>query len=416
MVKVCDAIMGSGKTSSVINYINDHPEKRFLYITPYLDEADRIKTACPNAEFVTPSNKRPDCRFSKSIHTTSLVDKGLNIASTHQAVLFYSKDTLRKLREKNYTVIIDEGIDPLERDIKIDPFDMRILEEAGYIEKLNPESFVRTKKRVPYDGGRLSSVLRMMELRPMIEIDKGRSSNPYYWRYPVDFLKAVDDIIVLTYLFDGSEMDLFLRMHDIPYTYIGINRDENGRYTFADHPNYVPDYVKRLPEMIHILDDKKLNAIGSHRHDLSLNWYKSNPEKVEQLRKHLYNYFFNKTDTAVESRLCGTYKDYWGKIRAKGYWNSNLTFNQKATNAYRNCTTLAYPVNLFPNTNLVNYYGEKGFVLNQDRYALSIMIQWIWRSAIRDGKEIILYIPSKRMRTLLIDWLYEVSGGGMKVA
>ena len=33
------------------------------------------------------------------------------------------------------------------------------------------------------------------------------------------------------------------------------------------------------------------------------------------------------------------------------------------------------------------------------------MLQWIWRSAIRDGKPINAYIPSKRMRELLINWM-----------
>jgi len=37
------------------------------------------------------------------------------------------------------------------------------------------------------------------------------------------------------------------------------------------------------------------------------------------------------------------------------------------------------------------------------------MIQWIWRSAIRDGKEIWVYIPSRRMRELLKKWLLELS-------
>jgi hypothetical protein len=33
------------------------------------------------------------------------------------------------------------------------------------------------------------------------------------------------------------------------------------------------------------------------------------------------------------------------------------------------------------------------------------MLQWIFRSAVRDEKEIWLYIPSKRMRDLLVEWM-----------
>ena len=50
-----------------------------------------------------------------------------------------------------------------------------------------------------------------------------------------------------------------------------------------------------------------------------------------------------------------------------------------------------------------------GVSVDEDGFALSEMIQFIWRSAIRDGKEITLYVPSSRMRNLLLDWLEEIS-------
>lgn len=41
----------------------------------------------------------------------------------------------------------------------------------------------------------------------------------------------------------------------------------------------------------------------------------------------------------------------------------------------------------------------------ENLWALSEMLQWIWRSAIRNGQKITVYIPSKRMRKLLLQWL-----------
>ena len=38
------------------------------------------------------------------------------------------------------------------------------------------------------------------------------------------------------------------------------------------------------------------------------------------------------------------------------------------------------------------------------------MLQFIWRSAIRDGNQITLYIPSDRMRWIFEEWLVDVSG------
>ena len=51
------------------------------------------------------------------------------------------------------------------------------------------------------------------------------------------------------------------------------------------------------------------------------------------------------------------------------------------------------------------FFISKRIEVNEDMFALSELLQWIWRSCIRDGQPINLYIPSKRMRTLLKDYL-----------
>ena len=50
-----------------------------------------------------------------------------------------------------------------------------------------------------------------------------------------------------------------------------------------------------------------------------------------------------------------------------------------------------------------------GVEVREDMYALSEMIQWVWRSAIRDGKDIWIYIPSRRMRELFQNWLDSIA-------
>ena len=54
-INIVDAICGSGKTSAAINYINQSAdETKFLYITPYLTEVDRIIKSCPQKHFKQP--------------------------------------------------------------------------------------------------------------------------------------------------------------------------------------------------------------------------------------------------------------------------------------------------------------------------------------------------------------------------
>ena len=39
--------------------------------------------------------------------------------------------------------------------------------------------------------------------------------------------------------------------------------------------------------------------------------------------------------------------------------------------------------------------------MDEERYVLREFIEWIGRSAIRDGNDIYIYIPSERMRSIL---------------
>ena len=53
----------------------------------------------------------------------------------------------------------------------------------------------------------------------------------------------------------------------------------------------------------------------------------------------------------------------------------------------------------------IRFLESKGVTVDEDGFALSEMLQFIWRSAIRDNKEINIYIPSSRMRNLLVGWI-----------
>ena len=79
----------------------------------------------------------------------------------------------------------------------------------------------------------------------------------------------------------------------------------------------------------------------------------------------------------------------------------------RASNEYRERTAVAYLVNKYFNPVIKNFFISKGIQVDEDGYALSEMLQFLWRSGIRDGKRITVYIPSKRMRNLLKKWIEE---------
>lgn len=413
MVKVCDAIMGTGKSQSAIAYMNEHSDEKFIYITPYLDEANRIRKGCPNLRFVEPSNKLKQYDFRKSTHTAALIKEGRNITTTHQAFKGYTPSTLADIREQGYTLIIDENVDVLEV-FDFHPNDLQLAVEAGYIAENNGMYSIA---REDYKGKALAELFTLMKSRELIRIEDKGAKTLFYWALPPELLTSFKDVFILTYLFKGQSLHHFMEIYNIPYEYIGIERTEGGTgFRFCKYPGYTPEYVSYLGDMLNILDTGKVNDIGDDYYALSMNWFKKNEDGVEQLKRNVNNCFNNIwRDIPADQRLWGSYNGEFSKIKGKGYTKAFLTFNAKATNAYKDRNCLVYIANLFMNVNEKKFYQMHGIEVDEDIYALSIMVQWIWRSAIRDGEKVNLYIPSKRMRTLLINWIENASKGGNTV-
>ena len=103
--------------------------------------------------------------------------------------------------------------------------------------------------------------------------------------------------------------------------------------------------------------------------------------------------------------LWTTYKDVKNKLKGAGYTKGFVVHNVRATNMYSDRTAVAYLLNKYYNPVIKGFFKEMGLDIDENVFALSEMIQFIWRSAIRNGEPIICYIPSKRMRSLFIDWL-----------
>ena len=413
MIQVCDAIMGTGKSSAAITYMNEHPGDKFIYITPYLEEAERIKKGCPNMHFVEPSSKLKEYNFKKCDHTASLIKQGRNITTTHQAFKRYSEDMLEDIEKYGYRLIIDENVDVLERH-DLHPDDMKLALDAGLIKKDEDTYFLSDNN---YHGIFFREIVKFLNSRQLIEMDDSAGTHLFYWVLPPDLITAFKDVIILTYLFKGQSLHHFLEMHHLPYKYIGISKSDDGKFSFCDAPGYTPDYVAHLKDMIHVLDNPRMNNIGDDKNALSMGWFNRHQEDsdMQQLKANIYNCINNIwRDAPAKEKMWGTYNDCRHMVSNKGYTRSFLRFNMKATNEYRNRHYMAYLVNIFMNVGEKLFYKRHGIDVDDNMYALSIMVQWIWRSAIRDGDEVYLYIPSKRMRTLLINWIDEVSGGGQE--
>jgi len=396
-IRVVDARMGRGKTSAAEAYMTAcGDQRRFLYITPYLTEVERI---CVSCDFEQPDSDR----HAKLTDLKAMMHHGQNIASTHSLFYLLDDEALELVRQKRYTLIIDESIETVRRvPITSKDFDILVsnfatLDDDGFLHWNDPE----------YDG-KFGGYKDMADSGSLYVLDRS-----LLCVMKPEMLMAFEDVIMMTYLFGGQYQKAYLDFFGFPYRVCGIDNTDGFRFT--DEPDAPPpvDYKS----LVLVVDEDKLNAVGDYRYALSKTWYDrrgAENEDIRKLRNNLNTFFRRRCSVGTDKQLWTSFKSDRYKIEGSTgrYHDAYLQPTARATNEYRKKTAVAYLINRFIDPNVSKFFEQRGVSIDEDEFALGEMLQFIWRSAIRDGHQIILYIPSKRMRTLLLKWMDKNSEGG----
>jgi len=227
----------------------------------------------------------------------------------------------------------------------------------------------------------------------------------FIWALPECILSAGNSVTVMTYKAEGSMLMAYLRKLGLPFEVSNDNHLEE-------------DFRAKAAELITIedigaLSKLKLTYSGQEK-GMSSSFYYS---KVSRSLKNLKERKLVGVD--INSILITSKKDAWLKasndnqpkpgVFAKNSrlkdanWIANTT---RGTNDYMHCSHLIYLYDQNINPVVARWLGDSSRAFN-DAYALTELIQWIWRSRVRKGEPITLYLPSPRMRRLFEEWLYD---------
>ena len=387
--------MGSGKTTWTIKeLLNKNLNKNILYITPYLDEVNRIKNAT-NRTIIEPVNKGS----GKLGNIAKLLTNQMDIASTHALFRRFDQKCKEALKDNEYTLVLDETLTAVE------PYRFTGKDDYKYLLQ-NHDIKVNDDGLIEWIGSELDTrfddVRILATNRCLFKVD----DKFFLWHFPHEIFKLFKKVYVLTYLFEGSLMKYYFDLYDIEYQTKSIKLID-GEYTLVDY--YIPD-KKQYSDRINVYTGVLNQNISQKDNMISANWCRStyNKNELMQLQKNFYNYCRNITKANSKKIMWTCYKDCKKILSGKGYTNGFVSCNCRATNDYRNATCLMYGVNWFENPEITKFFNQHGITINQDKIALATLLQWIWRSNIRvnNSPEIInIYIPSKRMRNLFLEWL-----------
>lgn len=407
-IEVLDKIMGSGKSTAVLNWCESQPEKSFLYVTPLLSESEgRVVDACSDSKFTAPTT---DNHKTKGEHLLDLLQSGSNASITHEMYGSLKQDHLDWIKENKYVVILDEEVSFIEPMTSYTVEDFKYLKSLKQIEALEDGKLVWLNDDEVCDNTKYTKLANMCRLGMVYQ--SKRSDNWFVTQLPIDLITCADRVIVITYLFKGSVMDSFVKLKGIEvvdFTEVTVLEDSK-------------DKIRKLVEWV---GDNQVKQWAGE--SLSSSWYKSSTQaKLKELAKSIRNIADSckvkngqllwctpssvarpkgRKDKKVspQGHSAGT-----GDVNDDGFAEGSfLPCSSRATNAYRNREVMVHCYNRFPHVTVSSFLQDYGAAVDNNQFALSEFLQWLWRSRIRDGQPIKVCILSKRMRKIFQDWLKE---------
>lgn len=485
-ITIKDRPCGWGKSTEIANSFL--PGEKYIAVLPFLSEVDRIiKRAKSQSKFML---LQPDTKNgSKSSCVKMHVENGTSLACTH--ALLYRLGTLATEKAMGpeiesmeiagfsvqfptensllheYNFIIDEVVNPFEvengtqpRDFekdyvglgmavvdpvtgKVEPtalWDQRysegsktfkpslyekaksgalyVVESKLFISTIPSELLLKSKSVTIYtylSGGtvllqflkQLQSSLKGTQDEFTLEVDKLPEAEERAWREDVQSALTIKSIPALE-PFDWSHSGQI-------NTFVRRNVNRSGRQAGNALKKF---YGKELSGI------SKSNVLLTCARDL---WYSSAPGRKPMsgpLSEHarLFGH-----PCRIDDGTQGLKK--WDTTGVR--WIGNTT---RGLNDYITCTHAVYLYGQHPNPQLLQFLNipsksKEGRDFS-DAYALSEMVQWLFRCCIRDGgmngcnpfakprSQATVYVPCARMRALLTNWLAtgEVSSVNQEVS
>ena len=427
-IRVIDSPCGSGKTSWAIDYINSLGEdQRVLYITPFLAECARVQNA------VHRKMQQPDARLGngrKRNHFLDLIRRSANIVSTHSLFADVDDEIIEALRSSNYILILDEAFEVLDKfDMweelpRKTPDEIKDTMTTNNVHALLDKGFIAVESdyRVRWIDNEHAldkySNLKRLADRGLIFLIR---NSLLLWSFPYEiFMPGIfNEVYILTYLFDSQMQKYYYDYFNIPYSKFHIETI-NNKYTAIETINsdYELQWKDDVKKLISICDNTRLNKIGDIYNDvygrnyssaLSKTWYEKNVNEIVTIKNHIINYFQNISKSSTKERMWTCFEDDKKRFKDKNlstsdkkYW---VALNSRSTNNFGYKSTLAYPINRYCDPFYNAFFEIRNINMSQKGFAIAEFIQWIWRSRIRNNQSVQIYLPSERMRTLLIDFL-----------
>lgn len=432
--------MGTGKSTWLAHSIL-RENKRSIIVLPRITELERYEELLADAgDLVSLSDNTgtlKEERFKDALRDAQVILITHALFERHLTF-----ETFELVKDGGWSLIMDEVVAVFE-PVKLVTgtelagfISMGIMRKEQVSEKVSQLEVIR--KTLPWylglPAGEASANQKKMIHEAMVKdvlavIDADGTMVCPSFSLNANRLNAFADVTVLTYPFKNSDLDYWLQIKGYAVDHMKLTRFASNNaledFRVAAHDGrYSGKDFKDLIELVGEDQTRSKDVYGCKSNHFSCTEYQrlqsptlKTHDKIQSIKKVMRNEFRNSRQRSrfVEpvdfmftcpAELEAIWQDSRnglpGSFIGERTW---VPFNERATNDYADRHNLAYLYNVFPFMEVEKIVEAFGLRYDRDRYALYVLIQWVWRSAIRKGERIRLYLPSKRMRDILRAWL-----------
>lgn len=398
-LRLLDRPCGSGKTTEMIKSFRS--DQRYLVVVPLLTEVERVIEQSGVA-FAQPEETTG--YGTKEAHLEILLRKKKNVVTTH-ALYQNIVGLVRQGLLEGYHIIIDEVPDVLEvvgsiSKISLEEFYVGL----GYV-KLDDDGRLRpTKKWQEYSdvvSDTLSSkVFNLASLGLLHHFD----DEFIIWGYPKELLSAGLSVTVMTYLAEGTLLYRYLLKNKIPFV----------------HDFDALAATKARRDALELVEVRSIPRLKKHKWSYTAQGSFTKAEAKEVAGGLLGIRRKDLLGVALDQVLVVCRKDRWflkgndhetkrkqgpfamgSKLFKVARWLPNTT---RGTNDYADATHMIYLYDQFVNPVYLRFLEIEDKTAFNEQYALAELVQVIYRTAVRRGEKVVVYIPSERMRRVFEEY------------
>ena len=410
LVHIIDSIMGSNKTNRIIEWMDNNPNNKYIYVSPLLSEVEeggRVHKGLKNITLEIPSNDE----HTKSQSLLSMLEEGVNIACTHSLYLNMGEKHFQEIYRNDYIVIIDEEIDVIGGFSAYSQSDMKWLITKGDIE-ISPDdgmvSWVGDRKEIT-EKHKYFRFVKYCDSKSLYCTK--RSDTMTVTQLPIKLFECAKQVIIITYMFEGNILDCFLKLKGFDTAaFTEISPDKTDKTKIRKLLTVIPPTDKMSNYSLSSTwyseaNGQQLKDVGNYIRTIANRLDYPSKDVLWTAPKGRSIRGTNKSKKLVKPNSYTLYKDDYGV--KKPCW---LAVQTRATNEFCDKKLMVHCYNRFPLLAVSSYLQDYGCPVDLKVFALSELLQWSYRGCIRKGEPMTLAIGSKRMYNYFMDWLDDEAG------